>query len=181
MEIKQIRVGQLDTNCYILKTDKEVFIVDPGGDPQEIVKHVKNQKVKIINTHYHYDHTIANEEIKKKFNAEILIHEDEKKYIDFEADRFLKEGDILKINSHELEVLHTPGHTEGSICLIGEGFVITGDTLFEGGYGRTDLPGGDHMKMFKSLKKLDNIIKENTTIYPGHGEPFIWAETFSIC
>lgn len=176
MEIIQIKVGDLETNCYVLKTKKEALIIDPGGDAHKIIENIEQQNVRIINTHYHFDHTTANNELKERFNAKILIHENEKEYINFEADEFLKDGDIIKLNSTNLKVLNTPGHSEGSICLIGDDFVFTGDTLFDGGYGRTDLPGGEPEKMFQSLKKLEQLLKEGMKIYPGHGEPFVWAK-----
>ncbi len=176
MEIIQIKVGQLDTNCYILKAKKEAIIVDPGGDTEKILEKIEDQDVIIVNTHYHFDHTTANDDLKKKLNAKILIHESEKEYIDFEADKFLKEGDELEIDGKKLKVINTPGHSEGSICLLGDNFALTGDTLFDGGYGRTDLPGGEPAAMFKSLNRLNEILKNDMTIYPGHGEPFVWAE-----
>ncbi len=174
MKIINLKVGDLETNCYILKTDKEAFIIDPGGDPEKILEHVEKQEVKIINTHHHFDHTLANDELKEKLNAEVFIHEDEKDFVDFKVDRFLKEGDVLKIGDTELKVLHTPGHTQGGICLFTDDFVFSGDTLFENGYGRVDLPGGDFEKMSASLKRIQGMLKNNTTIYPGHGEPFKW-------
>lgn len=176
MIIKQVKVGELQTNCYILKTENEALIIDPGGDAEKILENIENQEVKILNTHYHFDHTIANDILKEKLNAEILIHENEKEFIDFEADRFLKEGEFLKIGETSFKIINTPGHTKGSICLIGEEAVFTGDTLFDGGYGRTDLPGGEPEKMIESLKKLEHFLKNGVTIYPGHGEPFKWKD-----
>jgi hydroxyacylglutathione hydrolase len=175
MEITHIKVGALETGCYILKTGKEALIIDPGGDSQKILENIDGQKATIINTHYHYDHTLANKELREKLNAKILIHEKENDFIDFKADKFLKEGYEIKMGDTKLKVFHTPGHTQGSICLLGKGFAFTGDTLFKDGYGRTDLPGGQPEKIFESLKKLDGILKEGDTIYPGHGEPFTWV------
>jgi hydroxyacylglutathione hydrolase len=176
MKIIQIKVGALETGCYILKTEKEALIIDPGGAPEKIIENIADQKVTIINTHYHYDHTLANNELKEKLNAKILIHEKEKEYIDFKVDGFLKEGDVIQIGDTKLKIFHTPGHTKGSICLLGDGFAFTGDTLFENGYGRTDFPGGEPEKIFESLKKLDEILKNDDTIYPGHGKPFKWIK-----
>lgn len=176
MKIKQIKVGDIETNCYVLKTEKEALIIDPGGDSNKILEEIQDQEVTILNTHYHFDHTLANTVLKEKLDAKILIHENEKKYIDFKVEKFLKDGDIIKIGDMKLKVLHTPGHSQGSICLLGDKVIFSGDTLFDGGYGRTDLPGGDSEKIFESLKKLEDIIENNTTIYPGHGEPFQWAK-----
>ncbi len=176
MEIIQIKVGELGTNCYILKTEKEAIIIDPGGDTNKILENIEQQNVRIINTHYHFDHTVANNELKEKLNAEILIHENEKEYIDFHIDKFLKDREELKINGTKLKVINTPGHTKGSICLLGDNFIFTGDTLFDCGYGRTDLPGGEPEKMYESLNKLNEILEDKMKIYPGHGEPFFWTK-----
>ncbi len=111
-------------------------------------------------------------EVKKQTNAKILIHEKERQLNNCQADEFLKEKDKIKIGSVFLEVIHTPGHTSGSICLLGDNFIFTGDTLFENGYGRTDLPGGSDEQMRSSLKRLSELLKPGMTIYPGHGKPF---------
>jgi hydroxyacylglutathione hydrolase len=176
MRIKQIKVGSLDTNCYLLISDKEILVVDPGSEPDKIlneIKKLKEKKVKyIINTHYHYDHTTANEKIKNETDAKILIHESEKNFIDFKVNRFLKEGDKIKIGNDSIEIINTPGHTKGSICLIGDGFILTGDTLFRNGYGRTDLKGGSPEEMRNSLERLSKTIKPGMKVFPGHGSDF---------
>jgi len=171
--VKKVVVGEIQTNCYLLVSEdkKEMIVVDPGGEAEKILEEIKklNTKVKyIINTHYHFDHVLVNFEIKKATGAKLLIHENEKEYIEFEADRYLKEGDKIKIGQDELDVILTPGHSPGSICLIGDGFIVTGDTLFHDGIGRTDLAGGSDDEMEKSLKRLDEIIKPGMKVYPGH-------------
>lgn len=175
MKIKHLTVGMLGTNCYLFISDKELAIIDPGGGAQMILKEVKEIEVEpkyIINTHYHLDHTSANEKIKKETGAQVLIHESEKSFINFKADRFLKDGDEIIIGESVLKVFHTPGHTRGSICLLGEKFIFTGDTLFKDGYGRTDLPGGSQKELEGSLEKLSKLLKPGTIVYPGHGEIF---------
>lgn len=175
MEIKRLIVGALETNCYLLVSEGEVAIVDPGGEAGKILEEIKKTKAElkyIINTHCHFDHTLANKELKQKTGAEILIHEAEKDFINFEVDRFLKEGDEIKIGSSILKVIHTPGHTAGSISLLAEDFVLVGDLLFKDGHGRTDLPGGSEVEIENSLKKLAKLAKPETIIYPGHGESF---------
>jgi len=160
MEIKQIVVGWLETNCYLLISDKELGIIDAGGSPEKILEEIKKAKAipkYIINTHCHPDHNSANEEIRKETQAVILT---------------LKDGDEIKIGSSVLKVISTPGHTEDSICLMGDKFIFTGDTLFKDGYGRTDLPGGSQKDLEESLGKLEKIIKPGTMVYPGHGESF---------
>lgn len=175
MQIKRLIVGELATNCYVLSSEKEMAVIDPGGEAEKILEEIKGDGAKlkyIINTHYHPDHTLANEKIRKETEAEILIHEAEKGFINFRISRFLKEGDEIEIGKVSLRVINTPGHTKGSICLLGDGFIFTGDTLFKEGYGRTDLAGGSGEEMEKSLERLEKLLKPGILIYPGHGDTF---------
>lgn len=206
MEIKPLVVGPLLTNCYLLVSKKEflkknissepeLLIIDPGGETEKILEEINKIKGKvkyIINTHFHWDHTLGNKIIKKLTGAKILIHEAEKNFINFKANQFLKEGDEIKIGKNVLKVFHVPGHSRGSICLAGAwltcqsrpscqlsiidnqpfDFIFTGDTLFKNGYGRTDLPGGSEKDLKKSLERLTKILKSGMTVYPGHGEIF---------
>ena len=181
MEIKHLIVGELGTNCYLLISENELGIIDPGGEADKILKGIREIKAEpkyIINTHCHPDHILANEKIKKATGAKILIHEAEKDFINFEADRLLKDGDEIRVGDNVLKVLHTPGHTQGSICLLGENFVFTGDTLFKDGYGRTDLPGSSQKEMEESLEKLSKLLKLGTIVYPGHGEIFKYHKNY---
>ncbi len=175
MEIEHLIVGMFETNCYLLISNNELGIIDPGDEAEKILEEIKKTKAKpkyIINTHCHSDHISANEKIKKETGAQILIHEAEKDFINFDADEFLKEGSEIKIGENVLKVLHVPGHTKGSICLAGEKFIFTGDTLFKDGYGRTDLPGGSKKDLEESLKRLSKLLKPGMRVYPGHGEIF---------
>jgi len=175
VEIKLLVVGPLLTNCYLVVSRGELLIIDPGGEGRRILEEAEKTKAKIkyiVNTHGHPDHIFANEEIRRETGAKILIHQAEKDFIKFNPDRFLKDGDEIKIGDSALKVLHTPGHTKGGICLLGKGFVFTGDTLFKDGYGRTDLPGGSQEDLERSLEKLKKILKPGMTVYPGHGEIF---------
>lgn len=172
MGIKLLVVGPLLTNCYLVTSNDELLIIDPGGDTDRILREIETKVKYIINTHGHLDHTFANEKIRKETTAPILIHQAEKDFIKFKADKFLKDGDEIKIGKEKLKVIHTPGHTKGSICLLGENFVFTGDTLFKDGQGRTDLPGGSEKDLEKSLEKLKKILRPGMIIYPGHGEIF---------
>lgn len=175
MEVKRLIIGMLETNCYLLVSETELLIIDPGGEANKILNEIKTKKAKpkyIINTHCHLDHILANKKIKKETEADILIHEAEKDFINVEADRFLKDGEKIKIGAIILKVIHTPGHTKGSICLLGENFIFTGDTLFKDGYGRTDLPGSSQKELEESLEKLSKLLKPGMTVYPGHGEIF---------
>ncbi len=196
MGIKQIIVGELATNCYLLVSENELAIIDPGGEGEKILKEIRNLGTKakyIINTHEHIDHTLANDKISKATGAEILIHERGKNFanpirdshgnereqreqisngVNFKISQFIKDGDEIKVGDCLLKVIHTPGHTKGSICLLGKNFIFTGDTLFKDGYGRTDLPGGSEAELKESLEKLAELLKPGFKIYPGHGESF---------
>jgi len=161
MEIKRLIVGALETNCYLLVSNSELGIVDPGGEAKKILEEIEKTKAKpkyIINTHHHPDHTSANEKIKKETRAEILID--------------LQNKDEIKIGKSVLKIIRTPGHTKDSVCLLGHDFIFSGDTLFENGHGRTDLPGGSQKEMEESLEKLSKSLKPGITVYPGHGEIF---------
>lgn len=193
LRVRRFVVGGLETNCYILFSDfkKEAAIIDPGGNTRLLNNEISKERCKlkyIINTHYHPDHTLCNFEIKQAHPAPVLIHEAEKEYVKFEADRYLLDKDRLKIGRSSFEVIHTPGHTPGSICLFGKNvrshlfidqgdfekkgkrLIFTGDTLFKNGCGRTDLAGGSNKDMAQSLKKLKEVIKPKTTVYSGHGD-----------
>jgi hydroxyacylglutathione hydrolase len=179
MKIEKIVVGDLCTNCYFVYSKNEVIIIDPGGEIDLILKKIKdlNKKNKyIILTHYHPDHTTFAQELKNNNDIQVLIHKDDANFLNFTgigADKLINDKDKIDINGDFLEVIHTPGHTEGSICLLGKNFLITGDTLFKDGIGRTDLPGGSSYKINKSLKKIDTLLKPEMTIYPGHGDSFV--------
>lgn len=175
MKIKRLIVGPLLTNCYILISKKEAAVIDPGGGTKKILKEIEDAKVPlkhIILTHSHIDHTFGVAKVKQETGAKILIHEKERDFIKFKVDEFLKNKEKIKIGEILLEVIHTPGHTKGGICLRRNNFIFTGDTLFENGYGRADLPGGSEEDLKKSLQKLSKILKKGTVVYPGHGEIF---------
>ena len=161
MEIKTIKVGALETNCYLLISQKELAVIDPGAEAPKILEEIKKIGTKakyIINTHHHFDHVSGNEGVRKETKAKLL------------AD--LKEGDKIKIGEIVLEVIHTPGHAEESICLLGDNLIFTGDTLFETGYGRTDLPGGSQQKIEESLQRIAKSLRPGMMVYPGHGRAF---------
>jgi len=176
MEVLKLRVGPLRTNCYLIISNGEAIVVDPGDDKEvilaELVKH-SAKLLYVVNTHYHFDHTAANDDISAATGAKILIHEAEKEYIDWQADQWLQDGDEIKFGNDKLKVVHTPGHTAGGICLLGENVIFTGDTLFKGLHGRTDFDGGSPLEMEKSLTKLKDIIKSGMHVYPGHGHDYV--------
>ncbi|MDP2959799.1 MAG: MBL fold metallo-hydrolase [candidate division Zixibacteria bacterium] len=190
MILKTLIVGELETNCYILGDEKtrEGIIIDPGGDLKEIEKVLEELHLEIkyiILTHGHSDHIGVLAELKKKTCAQILIHkedaemlsEPEKNLSIFsstpisapEADKLLKDKDKIKIGNIELEVLHTPGHTQGSISLWTDKIIFTGDLIFYGSVGRTDLPGGSYQKLLRSIQEKILDKEEDMIIYSGHG------------
>ena len=175
MEIKNLIVGPLLTNCYLLISKGEAAVIDPGGGAKAILKEIVDSKTKlkyIILTHSHWDHAFSALKIKNETGAKILMHKEEKELVSFKIDNLLEEGEEIKIGDIVLKVIHTPGHTKGSICLSGDNFIFTGDTIFKDGYGRTDLAGGSQKDLENSLKKLSKILKSGMKIYPGHGEIF---------
>jgi len=190
--LKTLTVGPLETNCYILGDEKkrEGVVIDPGGDFEEIDRHLRDLKLKvryIILTHGHFDHTGAVVQLKNTTRAEILIHSEDAPLLSQggqaqpfsledgadlpSADRTLKEGDEIKFGEHALEVLHTPGHTPGGISLLIDRMIFTGDTLFCGSVGRTDLTGGSLRELMNSIKKKLLNRGDDYVIYPGHGPP----------
>jgi glyoxylase-like metal-dependent hydrolase (beta-lactamase superfamily II) len=189
MIIKKLVVGPLENNCYSIADEitKETLVIDPGDEPDRILELINenNFKVKyILCTHAHLDHVGAVPDIKKETGAKIVIHRDEYEIYKraseqaaiwgYELDPlpepeiFISDGDKLEIGNLKLEVLHTPGHSPGGICLYGEGILITGDTLFAGSVGRTDFYGGDIEKLKRSFKRLMSL-SDKVKILPGHG------------
>ncbi len=165
MKVRKIIVGILKTNCYLVYNEEEMIVVDPGGSAKKIIKEIEGLGITpkyIVNTHSHPDHVLANKGVQRATGAKMI----EK----------LKEGDEIKIGKEKLMVLHTPGHTEDSICLRGEGFLIGGDVLFIDGHGRTDLPGGSSKEMEKTLQRLKKDLPGETLIYPGHGDSFLMKD-----
>lgn len=190
MILERIVVGPLEANCYFIGCSQggEVGIVDPGADHLQIFNLINSQQYKplyIINTHCHIDHTGANAEIKRRYKIPILIHQDDAPYLSETqdsslqailsanpsppADRLLTEDDFINIGSLTLEVIHTPGHSPGGICLKFPEGVLTGDTLFYRGIGRTDLPGGSYPQLIESVKNKLFALDKSLPIYPGHG------------
>lgn len=183
MFVAHLEVTEFFTNCYLIACSQtlEAAVIDPGGEAHRIIKAIQDQRLKvryIINTHGHIDHVGANVPVKEATGAEVLIHRDDQPYLlrppkagvkPHPADRTLEEGTTLLIGRTViLKVLHTPGHTPGGICLVGDGFIFTGDTLFAGSIGRTDFPGGSYRELMRSIKKL-LAYPDETVIYPGHG------------
>ena len=176
-DLKTLVVGELQTNCYIVSTPSgEGIVIDPGDEEIEILNYIENNKLNIkyiINTHSHPDHIKGDLYIKERTKAPILIHKNDSKMFstflgDF-FDKYLEDGDIVSVGNLEIKVMHTPGHSKGSICLLLDNTVFTGDTLFADGVGRTDLPGGSHDELIESINNKLLILDDDYKIYPGHG------------
>lgn len=180
MLVKMFTVGMLGTNCFILGDvqTKEAIIVDPGFDntseAKQILGAIQNYKFKvksIVNTHGHSDHIRGNKIVKAATGASILIHEyDAPMLCNPKADKILHEGDVIKLGEIKLQILHTPGHSKGSIALLGSKEVFVGDTLFAGSIGRYDLIGGSLRELMSSLRNKILKLPNHFKVYPGHGE-----------
>jgi hydroxyacylglutathione hydrolase len=190
MQLSRLVVGPLQVNCYIIfdEKTKEAIVIDPGDDARDILHLVngKSLKVKyIVNTHAHFDHVGANKLLKEATGAELLIHEGDSALLGAttnqarmfgmtatsspKADRFVKHGDVITAGDVSLTVLHTPGHSAGGISLVGDGVVFTGDALFAGSVGRTDLMGGDLMTLITAIKEHLMTLPDDTIVLSGHG------------
>ncbi len=178
MIIKRFTVGWLSTNCYVVgcKETKEAVLIDPAAEnereAEEILNFIKQNNLHIkyiINTHGHPDHTAGNDVMKEATGALILIHENDAACV--QADRKLRDGDVIQVGTLKLVVLHTPGHTKGGISLLGDKIVFTGDTLFSGSIGRTDFLGGSFEEIINSIKTKLLPLPDNFKVYPGHESP----------
>lgn len=190
MKISSVAISLLRTNCYLLLDEKsgEAAVVDPGKYNDAVREMLVNNGVKrlkyILLTHGHYDHLFGVAELKRDFGGEVAIHELDsccleepekalakssiaRNFLTTKADITLKEGSRLSLGDTVISVLHTPGHTDGSICYVFDDVMLSGDTLFCGTVGRTDLPGGDPITMTKTIGRLSRI-KEDYRVYPGH-------------
>ncbi|MCR4402214.1 MAG: MBL fold metallo-hydrolase [Firmicutes bacterium] len=194
MIVRTVRVGQLGTNCYIVgcEDERKAVVIDPGAEPERIIQALRADGFTcgvVVNTHGHADHIAANGAVKAATGAAIAVH-----MLDAEAladpsvnlsafamppglrvegpraDRLLAEGEEVVAGSVRLRVVHTPGHTPGSISLVGDGVVFCGDTLFAGGgVGRTDFPGGSYDLLVMSITEKIFSLPDDTVVYPGHG------------
>ena len=176
--------------CYVVSCEstKQAVIIDPGGDEDQILALCRESELAvqyIINTHGHPDHVCGNGLIKEATGARIVMHRDDaeffwqpkiKEYFSMLGlpdspvpDKLVEDGDIISFGQEKLQVIHTPGHTPGGICLYSKPHCFTGDTLFVGGVGRTDFPGGSTQELLQSIKKKVLTLPSDTVIWPGHG------------
>ncbi len=189
MEILTLPVGPLQANCYLLFDEgKNTAVVDPGGDAERILEEIHRRQLKVqavLLTHVHFDHMLAADEVQAATGAPLWIPKgdeaaltdpsrsllqwlQEKSKTPLRPDRLVEDRDILTVGKLRLEVIATPGHTPGSCCYRCGDALLTGDTLFAGGVGRTDFPGGDEGMLRESLHRLSKLEGEYTVL-PGHG------------
>ena len=190
MPYLSIEVGELQTNCYLFfsAASRDCFIIDPGDEAERILALIAGNKLiprAVILTHGHPDHMGAAAALMGRFHVPLWVHGGDEKEMRSEtgqglaalfgiepppaAGRLLADGDLLSLGDAELKVIHSPGHSRGSILLFGEGLLFTGDTLFKNDVGRTDLPGGDEGELRRSLDRIRDF-PPATVILPGHGE-----------
>lgn len=189
MLLKTLVVGPLGVNCYLVgdEATREAMVIDPAADAGIILQNIEELGLKIkliVLTHGHSDHVAALKEVKEATGAEIAVHSGDSEYPHQQGlafllglqcptppppDRLLKNSDSIDIGGLHFEVMHTPGHTPGGICLYGHGLLFSGDTLFNYGIGRYDLPGGDYALLMNSLRATLMSLPDETIVYPGHG------------
>ena len=169
MKVHQFEVGDMQNFTYLLEDEDtgEAIVIDPSWDLPDVIQTIErnNLKVKyIVNTHYHFDHTIGNDFMIKSTGAKIIQH----KISTIKHDMTVSDGDKIKFGNSEVTVFHTPGHSKDSVCLVGDGKIFSGDTLFVGNCGRVDLPGGNARELYHSLFDVVSKMDESFLLYPGH-------------
>ncbi|MCK5577295.1 MAG: MBL fold metallo-hydrolase [Dehalococcoidales bacterium] len=189
MILEKLVVGPLASNCYIIgsETSRAGAVIDPGDDARQILAGINELELDIkyiLLTHGHLDHTGALKEVKESTGASVAVHSADVKNLNDDylslftgisypkpppPDRLLEDGDTIDIGDFSLTVVHTPGHSPGGICLLGGGILFSGDTLFNFGIGRADLPGGNSRQLMESIHKRLLKLPDEIKVYPGHG------------
>jgi hydroxyacylglutathione hydrolase len=190
MLIRGMPVGPLQVNCFIVGCSKtrEAMVIDPGEEGQKILDVLRQEKLQlkiVVNTHGHFDHIGANRLLIEETGAELLIHEKDVPLMALATQhaalygltatlsppptRILVGGEHFHVGELEVTVIHTPGHSPGGICLLVGNHLFSGDSLFAGSVGRTDLPGGEHDTLIAGVKKHLLVLPEDTLVHPGHG------------
>ena len=169
MKVYQIPVGPMQNFSYIVEDESthEAIVIDPSWDLEKLTEIISEQNLNlkyIVNTHWHDDHTRGNEELAKELSVKIVQHDASQ----LKNDLIVSDGDSIKFGCSELAVYHTPGHSKDSICLVGDGKIFSGDTLFVGNCGRIDLPGGSASELYHSLFDVLHSLDDNLVMYPGH-------------
>lgn len=181
---------EFGTNTWLLwdEASRQGFLIDPAAPSEELLRRIEELRLRIpliINTHGHGDHIGGNDWFKTALGAQVLIHpadaalltDNRRNFSEYlcqpldlaPADSLAEDGQVLKLGDHEVQVLHTPGHTPGCICLWVDKFLFSGDTLFEQSIGRTDFPGGSHAQIISSIKTKLFTLPDDTVVFPGHG------------
>lgn len=196
MRVDRLELGALGTNCWIVsdRPDGPALVIDPGGEAEKVIGALAGRMVAaVVLTHAHFDHVGGVAQLMDATGAPLLVHESDAARLTSDgaegtggsmfgfhgivapsADRLLHDGDVVEAGLLELQVIHTPGHTQGGICLFGEdpaggpSHLFSGDTLFAGSVGRTDLPGGDGRTLARSIARLASL-PPDTRVHPGHG------------
>ncbi len=190
MLVKQLTVGMMGVCCYILTCEKtkEAVIIDPGGDEDRILDYCSQNGLRvkyIVNTHGHPDHVCGNARLQQATGAQIVMHAEDAAYFGdagikgyFSSlglpesppvDLQVKDGDVITFGEEQLQVIHTPGHTPGGVCLYSPPHCFTGDTVFVGAVGRTDFPGGSMQQMLEAIRSRLLTLPPETIVWPGHG------------
>ena len=169
MKVYQISVGPMQNFSYIVEDESthEAIVIDPSWDLDKIIQIIEEQNLNpkyIVNTHWHDDHTRGNEELSAELSIKIVQHNES----ELNNDMTVSDGDSIKFGCSELVVYHTPGHSKDSICLVGDGKIFSGDTLFVGNCGRIDLPGGSSRELYHSLFDVISNLDDGLIMYPGH-------------
>ncbi|MCL5037681.1 MAG: MBL fold metallo-hydrolase [Chloroflexi bacterium] len=175
MILKKLEVGPLQANCYIMGDENtgNALVIDPGGDTDLILEVLKDEGLKvskILCTHGHPDHVGGAYSLAEAAGAPVCIHAEDSSFYGLDADCLLSDGEEIAQDSIALKVIHTPGHTPGSVCFLCGSRLFTGDTLFAGSVGRTDFPGGNTRQLMESLAKKIAGLPPGTEVFPGHGE-----------
>ena len=196
MLIKSLEAGVFAANCYLASCEvtREGILIDTGAQAAEILRMVQSAQVTvtcIVSTHGHIDHVGAAADVRDALGVPLLIHEADSEMIRHphddlgayfgtvkpaQPDRLLQDGEKLTFGKAVLRVITTPGHSRGSVCLYGEDVLFSGDTLFAGSIGRTDLPGGSFVQIIRSIKEKLLVLPAATVVYPGHGPATTIAE-----
>ncbi|MGK2906047.1 MAG: MBL fold metallo-hydrolase [Desulfuromonadales bacterium] len=188
--IHKLSVGPLQVNCFLVACRKthDALVIDPGDEAKRILHLAKSEGVKIskiVNTHAHFDHIGANQQLVEATGAELMLHAADLPLLQNarnhakiygltvapspEPDRLLDQGDSFEVGEHVFRIFHVPGHSPGGICLLSNGHLFVGDVLFAGSIGRTDLPGGDFDALVSGVREHLLSLPDETIVYPGHG------------
>lgn len=191
MQVQKFTLQILQANCYVVIDDMtgKGIVIDPGDDSESLTEFIQRRGIEIsaiLNTHGHIDHIGGNVGLKNFTGAPLMIHQLDEIYLKdsflngaaffgfrfqpHTSDQMLQDGDLLQFGNLKIKVLHTPGHSPGSVCFLMNHSIFTGDFVFRQGIGRWDLPGGSKDDLFKSVQEVFCNLPDDLTVYPGHGE-----------